>query len=121
MQRILRTHADRSDRGIAEMCGVSPKTVARVRDELRDCGGLATSAIRVGRDGRARPVDPAEVRERIVHELEEHPDASLRFIAKKVGASPETVRSRTSPVTSRWVSVTKACSARISGECHMPS
>ncbi len=93
VRRILRTHADRSDRGIAEVCGVSPKTVARVRDELRDCGGLATSAIRVGRDGRARPVDPAEVRERIVHELEEHPDASLRFIAKKVGASPETVRS----------------------------
>ena len=30
VQRILRTHADRSDRGIAEVCGVSPKTVARV-------------------------------------------------------------------------------------------
>lgn len=93
VQRILRTHADRSDRAIAALCGVSPKTVARVRDELGACGALAASTTRVGRDGRARPIDAAGVRERIAQELERHPEASLRFIAKKVGASPETVRS----------------------------
>jgi ParB-like chromosome segregation protein Spo0J len=93
VRHILSTQADRSDRGIAAVCGVSPKTVARLRDDLRACGALTQSVARVGRDGRARPVDAAEVRERIAQELEEHPDASLRFIAKRVGASPETVRS----------------------------
>lgn len=93
VQRILRTHAGRSDRAIAALCGVSPKTVARVREELGACGDLPESETRVGRDGRARPIDAAGVRDRIAEELEQHPDASLRFIAKKVGASPETVRS----------------------------
>jgi ParB-like chromosome segregation protein Spo0J len=93
VRHILRTHADRSDRGIAAVCGVSPKTVARLRDDLRACGALPPGTARVGRDGRARPVDAAEVRDRIAQELEEHPEASLRFIAKRVGASPETVRS----------------------------
>jgi ParB-like chromosome segregation protein Spo0J len=93
VHRILRTHAGRSDRAIAALCGVSPKTVARVRDELGACGALTDGGTRVGRDGRARPIDAAAVRERIAEELQLHPDASLRFIAKKVGASPETVRS----------------------------
>jgi ParB-like chromosome segregation protein Spo0J len=93
VQRIVRTHADRSDRSIAALCGVSPKTVARVRDELGARGMLAPATTRVGRDGRARPIDAAGVRERIIEELERDPDASLRCIAKKVGASPETVRS----------------------------
>ncbi len=93
VRHILRTHADRSDRSIAAVCGVSPKTVARLRDDMRACGAMTIATARVGRDGRARPVDAAEVRERIAQELEEHPDASLRFIAKHVGASPETVRS----------------------------
>ena len=93
VRRILQTHADRSDRGIAELCGVSPKTVARVRDELGVAGASEPGATRVGRDGRARPVDAAGVRQRIAEELEKCPDASLRVIARKVGASPETVRS----------------------------
>lgn len=93
VRHILRTHADRSDRGIAAICGVSPKTVARLRDDLHASGTLAQGTARVGRDGRARPVDAGEVRERIAQELEAYPEASLRFIAKRVGASPETVRS----------------------------
>src|SRR5438477_11495760 len=35
VRHILCTHADRSDRGIAAVCGVSPKTVARLREDLR--------------------------------------------------------------------------------------
>jgi ParB-like chromosome segregation protein Spo0J len=93
VERIVQTHADHSDRSIAALCGVSPKTVARVRDELGARGMLAPATARVGRDGRARPIDAAGVRERIIEELERDPDASLRCIAKKVGASPETVRS----------------------------
>jgi len=91
VRRILGTHAERSDRGIAELCGVSPKTVARMRDELGV--SAATRGTRVGRDGRVRPVDAAAIRDRIAAELERRPDASLRAIARTVGASPETVRS----------------------------
>src|SRR5947208_13320120 len=32
--RILRSHPERSDRSVASVCGVSPKTVARLRDEF---------------------------------------------------------------------------------------
>jgi ParB-like chromosome segregation protein Spo0J len=97
VRRILRTHPERSDRGIAELCGVSPKTVARMRDRRAAKGGARRGATpvpgRVGRDGRIRPVDSAAVRTRIAEELARQPDASLRAIAQVVGASPETVRS----------------------------
>jgi ParB-like chromosome segregation protein Spo0J len=116
VQRIVRTHADRSDRSIAALCGVSPKTVARVRDELGARGMLAPATTRVGRDGRARPIDAAGVRDRIVEELERDPDASLRCIAKKVGASPETVRSVRSRLGVSGALVVKAPAATFDAE-----
>lgn len=88
-RRILRSHPDWSDRSIASVCGLAPKTVGR----LRECGAATTAvAGRIGRDGRVRPTDAAGLRRRILTELERNPDASLRAIAKVVGASPETVR-----------------------------
>jgi len=47
---------------------------------------------RVGRDGRTRPVQAGEVRDRIREALEQNPTGSLRVIAAIAGASPETVR-----------------------------
>jgi len=91
--RILRSHPERSDRSVASVCGVSPKTIARLRGELARSGPRHVPARRVGRDGRVRPVDPAELRARITEELERRPEASLRAIAAAVGSSPETVRS----------------------------
>jgi ParB-like chromosome segregation protein Spo0J len=91
--RILRSHPERSDRGIASVCGVSPKTVARLRSDLAALAPRDHPTRRVGRDGRVRPVDPAQLRARITEELERRPDASLRAIAAAVGSSPETVRS----------------------------
>jgi transposase-like protein len=91
--RILRSHPERSDRGVASVCGVSPKTVARLRGELARTAKQDGPARRVGRDGRVRPVDPAELRARITEELARRPEASLRSIAAAVGSSPETVRS----------------------------
>jgi hypothetical protein len=91
--RILRWHPERSDRSVASVCGVSPKTVARLRGELARTSPRENPARRVGRDGRFRPVDPAELRARITEELAQRPEASLRSIAAAVGASPETVRS----------------------------
>jgi DNA-binding Lrp family transcriptional regulator len=94
-RRILCSHPHWADRRISEFCGVSQKTVAHLRRQLTSViadkrGG---NEVRVGRDGRVRPVDPAAQRARIIRALEERPDASLRAIARIVGASPETVRS----------------------------
>ena len=89
---LLRTHPEWSDRRVAELCGVSPKTVAQLRSELPG-RGEDEPEMRVGRDGRARPVDAAARRALVAAALEERPDASLRAIARSVGVSPETVRS----------------------------
>jgi hypothetical protein len=89
---LLHSHPEWSDRRIAELCGVSPKTVAQLRSELPGREGEEPE-MRVGRDGRARPVDAAARRALVVAALEERPDASLRAIARSVGVSPETVRS----------------------------
>ena len=96
-RQMLRSHAERSDRAIASVCGLSPTTIARLRRELspvewagddnRDAKG------RVGLDGRMRPLNGMALRARIAQELAVRPEASLRAIAGTVGASPETVRS----------------------------
>lgn len=94
--RVLRRHPDWSDRRIASVCGLSGRTVARLRrDETGPSDGDATVVgleRRVGRDGKARPVQAGEVRGRIREALEENPAGSLRTIAAMAGASPETVR-----------------------------
>ena len=92
--QILAVHPTWSDRRIASCCGLSAKTIKRLRDEsgsFEDC--RSGDHARTGRDGRVRPVDAGFVRASIVAELERCPDASLRAIAASVGASPETVRS----------------------------
>jgi ParB-like chromosome segregation protein Spo0J len=96
-RQIVDIRPDLSDRGIAAVCGLSPRTVARLREDARAraprANGTRYSSGRVGRDGRVRPIDPVATRARIAEELDRRPDASLRAIAGVVGASPETVRS----------------------------
>ena len=95
-RQIVDMLPDLSDRGIAAVCGLSPRTVARLREDPRARGPRANARYgtgRVGRDGRVRPIDPVATRARIAEELDRRPDASLRAIASVVGASPETVRS----------------------------
>lgn len=87
-RRILRACPDWSDRRIALACGLSPKTVGRLRSEIPEVGGQ----VRRGRDGKVRPVDPAEVRQRIAEAITNEPDASIRAIAAATGSSPGTVR-----------------------------
>ncbi|HWS48126.1 MAG TPA: hypothetical protein VN636_19845 [Acidimicrobiia bacterium] len=94
--RVLRLHGSWSDRRVAELCGISPKTVGRLRLGVRTCpteeDPQLDSERRVGRDERARPVRRGSVRSRVVEALQEQPEASLRAIAAAVGVSPETVR-----------------------------
>lgn len=97
--RVLKRHPDWSDRRIASVCGLSGRTVARLRREQTgrsdgpdSDGTLVELERRVGRDGKARPVQAGEVRDRIREALEQNPGGSLRAIAAMAGASPETVR-----------------------------
>jgi hypothetical protein len=91
--RILHDHPIWSDRRVAELCALSPKTVARLRPETAcPTADLQHLGVREGRDKRLRPVRPGSARARVVEALRDQPDASLRTIAAAVGVSPETVR-----------------------------
>ena len=96
VRRILRAHPEWADRRIGHLCRISPRAVARIRSRLMETFGgeaIGLADVRVGRDGRVRPLDAGAKRERIAHAVAECPDASLRSIARMVGVSPETVRS----------------------------
>jgi ParB-like chromosome segregation protein Spo0J len=87
--RILRTHRHLSDRAIAQITGMSAKTVATLRHEApEEEGGAAAS--RVGRDGRVRPVNGREGRARVAELISERPQASVRELARMAGVSPAT-------------------------------
>jgi transposase len=79
-----------SDRRIAKVSGLSPKTVGRLR--TRASAEFPHMSVRVGRDGRARPIDSSELRMQVADALRTDPDASIRAIAKRTGASQATVR-----------------------------
>ncbi|GHH91986.1 hypothetical protein GCM10017779_24430 [Streptomyces capillispiralis] len=89
--RILTSHPHLSDRAIAAIAGVSPKTVgaARARRALAD--SIAQPHARVGRDGRARPVDIPQRREKALALLSEQPGITLREVAEQAGVSISTV------------------------------
>jgi len=90
-RRVLLRNPNWSDRRIASLCGLSDKTVGRIRRV--GSSGIVAVDRRVGRDGKVRPVQPGEVRDRVRQALVENPAGSLRAIAAVAGASPETVRS----------------------------
>ncbi|MEU7059067.1 streptomycin biosynthesis regulator [Streptomyces sp. NPDC046197] len=88
--RILSTHPQWSDRLIASAAGVTAGTVAAVRKRSTVRGEQLNT--REGKDGRLRPVDPAEGRRRAGLLLAERPDASLRQIAADAGVALATAR-----------------------------
>lgn len=93
--RVLHDHPLWSDRRVAEVCALSPKTVARVRGDVAGCPNEEdphSDEVREGRDHRLRPVRPGSARARVLEALQVQPTASLRTIAAVAGVSPETVR-----------------------------
>ncbi|MGW1838520.1 ParB/RepB/Spo0J family partition protein [Streptomyces sp. NPDC002067] len=86
--RILASHPDLSDRAIARITGLSPKTVGAVRRTSTE--EIPRSKVRVGADGRSRPLDAAERREAARAFLAEHPGAKLHEIAASAGVSIST-------------------------------
>jgi len=88
-ERILRSHPQWSDRMIAGITGLSAGTIGNLRQESTDPD--APPVARIGKDGRARPVDSAAGRSRARQLLAERPTASIRSIAKEAGVSASTV------------------------------
>ena len=84
---LLRRCPERSDRWLAEVCGLSHSTVARIRQAADALG----SGTRTGRDGRRRPVDSAAGRAAIAKALAEEPGSSFRQAAEAAGVAPSTV------------------------------
>jgi hypothetical protein len=93
--RVLRVNAHWSDRRVADLCVLSPKTVGRLRLSVvppNQKGAQWDAEVREGRDHRLRPARRGSVRGRVIEALRAQPEASLRTIASAVGVSPETVR-----------------------------
>nr|QIY68662.1 ParB N-terminal domain-containing protein [Streptomyces sp. RLB1-33] len=88
-ERIIMSHPHMSDRAIAKASGLGTRTVAAIRRRLTD--SLPQLGVRVGRDGKTRPLDSTEGRRRAAQAIAENPGASLREIARLAGISPATV------------------------------
>jgi hypothetical protein len=88
--RIIKLRPEASDRWIADLAGVAPKTVAAIRRRLPEVPRQLDR--RIGRDGRLRPVSPAEGRRTASEMLTAYPDSSLRQIANNAGISVNTAR-----------------------------
>jgi ParB-like chromosome segregation protein Spo0J len=88
--RIVRSSPHMSDRAIAEVSGLSAKTVGAIRWDSAD--ELAEAHRRVGRDGRIRPLSTVDGRRFASELITLNPESSSREIARMAGISPSTVR-----------------------------
>jgi hypothetical protein len=85
---MLRRCPERSDRWVGDLCGLSHSTVAKIRKEL----GQPKASVRIGRDGRLRPVDPSNARARTERAIAAMPNASRREIAAAAGVAVATAQ-----------------------------
>jgi ParB-like chromosome segregation protein Spo0J len=88
--RIIGSQPRHSDRWIGDVTGLAPGTVAAIRRRAGTPGSKETA--RLGRDGRVRPLSPAEGRLRAQEEITRNPGASLRQIGSAAGVSPATAK-----------------------------
>ncbi|MFB9359798.1 ParB/RepB/Spo0J family partition protein [Actinoplanes nipponensis] len=88
--RIVQSSPHWSDRAIAEVSGLSAKTVGAIRsDSLSEVPEVYH---RIGRDGRVRPLSTVDGRRFASELITLNPESSSREIARKAGISPSTVR-----------------------------
>jgi AraC-like DNA-binding protein len=88
--RLVSSHQYWSDRAIASLTGLSSKTVAMIRQRATENNPQLN--VRLGRDGKFRPLSSAQGRAVASRLIVERPMASLREIAREAGISPSTVR-----------------------------
>jgi hypothetical protein len=87
-RRIIQSQPQLSDRSIARTAGLAAKTVARIRRQTAD----TVSDLRIGEDGKVRPLSTEDGRRIASRLIEDRPGASLREIAQEAGISVGTVR-----------------------------
>lgn len=83
--RILSWYPYWSDRAVAAFVGLAATTVAAVRE--RSTVQSQQSNMRMGRDGRLRPMSAVEGRRRASEIMTARPEASLREVAREAGIS----------------------------------
>lgn len=88
--RIVTSNPYWSDRAIAEVSGLSAKTVGAIRSDAVE--SLPEDHHRIGRDGRVRPLSTVDGRRLASELIMLYPESSSRDIARKAGISPSTVR-----------------------------
>ncbi|GAA0358148.1 ParB/RepB/Spo0J family partition protein [Actinoallomurus spadix] len=88
-KRVLTAHPDWSDRALADITGLSAKTIASLRSRSAD--GARGGGKRLGRDGKRRPVTAGEGRRRAAEYISAHPNAPLRQVARETDVSLGTV------------------------------
>ncbi len=88
--RILAWRPEMSDRAVAAMTGLSPKTAGAIRSRAPE--EIPQVRVRVGSDGSRHPLDRAECRRRAAEALAARPNAPLRQVAATAGVSPGTAR-----------------------------
>lgn len=88
--RMLTEHPRWSDRIIARASGLSAKTVGAIR--RLSAAEFPQMNARLGRDGRVRPLDNGDRRQRAGEFIAANPNASLREIARQAGIAPSTAR-----------------------------
>jgi hypothetical protein len=86
--RIVRSHPRWSDRAVASVTGLSPKTIGVVRQK----SAVELEPDRIGSDGRVRPLDSNRGRALAGELIAGRPDASIDHIAKAAGISRNTAR-----------------------------
>jgi ParB-like chromosome segregation protein Spo0J len=88
--RIISSSPHWSDRAIAEVSGLSAKTVGAIRSD--SVAALPEVRHRIGRDGRVRPLSTVDGRRFASELIALNPESSCREVARKAGISPSTVR-----------------------------
>lgn len=88
--RIVAAHSHWSNRAIADVTGISARTVQVIRRSVT--ANEDPPGSRLGRDGRVRPVNGAEGRLRAGELFKRRPDASLREVAREAGISVGTAQ-----------------------------
>lgn len=84
-ERILRSHADLSDRAVATHTGLDAKTVAAIRRSSTE--DVRQSNTRIGADGKAHPLDRTAERIHAAELMTSRPDLPLRAIVRETGLS----------------------------------
>lgn len=116
--RMLRASPARSDREVGRAVGLSAGTVSAVR---RTLGERRAAQVRVGGDGRARPVSAEQGRRAAARLLAEHPDLPVRAIAREAGISLGTAHDVRRRVMAGLSPLPEGRVSQPAGQGHLPS